>query len=165
MSNIYSQLQTIPCMHTQANTTTHTHMSLAASKDGIGAHPISLPFSITPLLFPVFFLIQSPVLSCQHNSSSIHIFLSDSVMASTCTHMHSLSPTPPTLSLGCLSISVGGERHPCFAPLCNHILFLLPLQSQRVLQTHPIPATLHLQVFPRSRPTGTEFFFTSQQGV
>lgn len=83
------------------------------------------------------------------------------------TYIHAPSPTPPPLSPGCHSNSVGGEHHHCLTPLCNHTpnLFLLPLQSHVSVPIIQQPYPLHLQVAPSSRPIGLAGFYVTAGGV
>lgn len=118
-----------------------THTAPTVSKDRISPlTPIFLSFSNHSPSLSVFLssiLFVSPVSTIQDPPPL------NSIPASTVTQIHIPAPKPPALSPGCHSNSVGGERHPCLTPLCNHtpILFLLPLQSHPVFLTHPIPTS------------------------
>lgn len=146
----------------------HTHTPPAASKIGIGLHgPILVSFSNhSP---SPFFLFSHPIslslLSAQDKLHSHFSRFCSSLHGST--YIHTPSPTPPTLSLGCHCNSVGVERHPCLSHLCNHapILFLLPLQSQLCVHVIQYPHTLHLRVAPCSWPIGFAGFYVTAGGV
>lgn len=146
---LYSLLRRTTCTRSHTHLLLHPRFFLA---------PITRPLSFSVLLSSNHFVcavstIQTtfPFYSCFHSY----------------TNMHTPSLTPPTLSPGCHSNSVGRERHPCFTPICNHtpILFLLPLQSHLVHPSHPIPTPLHLQVASSSQPIGIVGLYITAGGI
>lgn len=135
-----------------------THTVLLA-KTGLAHSP---QFSFSLVLSPSQFFsppIMLYLLSAQFKLHSL------SISAST-VKAHTLSHTPPTLSPGCRSNSVGSEHHPCLTPLRNHtpILFLLLLQShaatQLVQYRHPYTCRS-----PGALSQWEQSVCTSQQGA